>query len=302
MDDDGRYTVIDPPPDRRFAMEAFAALPPSHPMVALLELDVTAAEQAITRLREQGTRVSLFALLVRAIAGAIAAHPELNLVQHGRRFVRFEDVDVSVPVEVETPHGRFPREVVLRRAQHKSAVALFAELEQARTQHRRTGDIGAEDGGSRKLFRWLRFVPRFIRIALVRRMMADAFTIKRRAGTTLVTSVGKFAAVPGFGFALMTGPRAATFAIGTVSPRPWLHDGAIAVRSILGFAMIINHDLVDGAPAARFAVTLQQLVEHPDATLLGGGNNEPVADVARPCAVVADDAARARVHADARTG
>jgi hypothetical protein len=176
------------------------------------------------------------------------------------------------------------------------------ELEQARTQHLRTGDIGAEDRGSRRLFRLFRLVPRFVRIALVRRMMANAFTIKRRAGTTLVTSVGKFAAIPGFGFTMMTGPRAATFAIGTVVPRPWLHEGAIAVRSILGFAMIINHDLVDGAPAARFAVTLQRLVEHPEPTLLVGGNTEPRSDVARSRALAGDDADPAGVRPAARTG
>ncbi|MFO0632106.1 MAG: hypothetical protein U0168_04570 [Nannocystaceae bacterium] len=142
--------------------------------------------------------MSLFAFLVRAIAGAIAAHPELNLVQHGRRFVRFEDVDVSVPVEVETPHGRFPREVVLRRAQHqvgRGAVRRARASAHAAPSH---GRHRGRDRGSRRLFRLFRLVPRFVRIALVRRMMANAFTIKRRAGTTLVTSVGKFAAIPGW--------------------------------------------------------------------------------------------------------
>ena len=257
----GRYTVVRPSFDRRFAMDAFAALPPSHPMIALLELDVTRATQAIADLQVDGVRVSLFAFLVHAIAKAIAEHPDMNLVRHGRRLVRFEDVDVSVPVEVSTPAGNFPREVVLRSAQTRSPSELYAELEAARHGHRRHGDLGAEDRRNRGLARAFGWLPRFVRIAILRLFMRNAFRIKQMAGTTLVTSVGKFAAIPGFGFTLMTGPRAATFAIGGVVDKPWVDHGRVVARSVLALSIIVDHDLVDGAPATRFARRLQELVE-----------------------------------------
>jgi chloramphenicol O-acetyltransferase len=263
----GRYTVIRPAADRQFSIDAFAALPPSHPMTALLELDVTEAVRAIAELQRQGTRVSLFAFLVRSIAVAISEHPDLNLVCHGKRLVRFDDVDVSVPVEVTTPDGDFPREVVLRRAQHRSPAEIYAELEAARGQHRKTGAIGAEDRWARRMMRLFSRAPRFARLALMRHLMRDAFTVKRRAGTTLVTSVGKFAAIPGFAFSFTTGPRASTFAIGSVVEKPWVHEGRIAVRSILALGVLVNHDLVDGGPAARFARRLQALVESAEGLL-----------------------------------
>ncbi len=255
------HAVITPAPDRQFAMDAFAALPDTHLMVALLELDVTRALAAIEAMRGRGERVSLFSFLVRSIAASIAEHPDMNLVRHGRRFVRFDDVDVSVPVEVQTKDGPFPHEVVLRRAQDLSPLGVFEKLEAARQAHARSGALSAEDRWNRRMMALLRWTPRWVRVALMRWMMASAFRIKARAGTTLVTSVGKFASIAGHVFTFTTGPRAATFAIGSVVQKPWVHDGAIAVRSIQSLSIMIDHDLVDGGPAARFAKRLAERVE-----------------------------------------
>ncbi len=210
----GNYSVITPSLDRQLAMDAFAALPQGHPMVGLLELDVTAAVAAIDRLRRRGEQVSLFAFAVRSIAVAIAEHPQLNLVRHGKRLVQFDDVNVSIPIEVNTGHGSFPRQVCIRRAQDKSVAAIYAELRAARERHQHAGETSDEDRWARRTMRAVRWLPRSVRVWIARWLMADGLRIKRRAGTTLVTSVGKFAAIPGFGFTCSTGPRAAVFAIG----------------------------------------------------------------------------------------
>lgn len=261
---DGAYRIVAPPLERRLAMESFAALPSSHPIVALLELDVTTAQDAIAAQQRAGVRVSLFAFLVRSIAVALAEHPELRWMRHRHRLVCFEDVDVSIPVEVYGAHGHFPREVVVRRAQALSAAAIYAQLERAREREQQEGVLGPEDRWSRRMMGLLHLVPAPLRRWYMRRLMGDAFAVKRRAGTTLVTSVGKFADIPGFALTFTTGPRATTFAVGSVVDKPWLHGGKIAIRSILGFAIVLNHDLVDGAPGARFARRLQQLVESAD--------------------------------------
>jgi pyruvate/2-oxoglutarate dehydrogenase complex dihydrolipoamide acyltransferase (E2) component len=230
-------------------MDAFAVLPAGHPMVALLELDVTAASEAIARLQQRGLRTSLFAFLVRSIAVSISEHPDLNLVRHGRRLVLFEDVDVCVPVEVRTAEGCFPREVVIRRAQDRSVGEIYAEIEAARVCHERTGATSAEDRWARATMRSCRWLPSFIRLAVMRFLIRSAFRVKAHAGTTLVTSVGKFASIPGFAFTFSTGPRAALFVVGGVVDKPWPRDGQLASRTVLSLSVMVDHDLVDGAPA-----------------------------------------------------
>ena len=257
----GEHVIRRPTLARQLAMDAFAAIRGGHPMVGLLELDVTDVLARIAELQRAGTHVSLFAFVVRSIAVAISEHPDLNQVRHGKRIVHFDDVDVSVPVEVHSPEGDVPREVVLRRAQDRSPSGIYAELEQARAQHARSGELGAEDRWARATMRAVRWMPAWLRVQIVRWIMRSAFRIKAHAGTTLVTGVGKFAAIPGFSFTFSTGPRAAIFVVGSVVEKPWVHAGQVVPRSVLALSVMVDHDLVDGAPAARFARRLQELVE-----------------------------------------
>jgi pyruvate/2-oxoglutarate dehydrogenase complex dihydrolipoamide acyltransferase (E2) component len=195
------------------------------------------------------------------VAVALDECPQLNVVRHGRRLAYFEDVDVSVPVEIETRGGHYPLQLVIRRAQDKSAPSIYSEIAHAKAQYAQTGSLGAEDRWARRMMRVAGSVPRPLRLWLIRRFTTDARTVKRRAGTTLVTSVGKFARIPGFVTPFAAGPRAVTFALGSVVDKPVVREGEIVVRSVLALTCIFDHDVVDGAPAARFAVRLQELVE-----------------------------------------
>ena len=257
----GQYKLIRPSLHRQFTADAFAALPEPHMMVAMIELDVTTAVEAIAARRSSGARLSLFAFVVRCIAVAMAEHPKLNTVRHGRRVVQFDDVDISVPVEVDEAGERQPREIVLRRTQDLSVERIYEVLASGRERHAKGGELGHEDRWNRRLFALLSWLPRFVRVALFRWMIADAFRIKERAGTTIVTSVGKFASLPGAGFTFTTGPRAATFVVGAAVKKPWIHEGSIAARDILSLTLMLDHDLIDGGDAARFAVRLAALLE-----------------------------------------
>jgi pyruvate/2-oxoglutarate dehydrogenase complex dihydrolipoamide acyltransferase (E2) component len=257
----GRYALVRPTLGRQLAMDAFAALQGGHPMVAVLEFDATDAVGAIDRLKQQGERVSLFAFVVRQIAIAIAEHPDLNLVRHGRRLVRFEDVDVCIPVEVSTPDGPYPRDVVIRRAQDRTVGEIYAQIEAARERHGRSGELGEEDRWVHRTQRVLQWLPRWVRIPLLRLIIRSGFRIKDHAGTTLVSSVAKFASIPGAAFTFITGPRAAAFVVGGVAEQPWVHGGTVVPRKVLSLSVIVDHDLVDGAPVARFAARLQCLIE-----------------------------------------
>ena len=256
-----RCSIIRPALGRQLAMDAFAALPSGHPMVAILELDVTQAWAAIDRLQGQGARVSLFAFVVRQIALAIAEHPDLNLVRHGRRLVRFDDVDVCVPVEVPTREGPFPRDIVIRRAQDRTVAQILAQIEEARDRYGRDGDLGQEDRWVHRTQRVFRWLPRLVRIPLLRLIIRSAFRVKTHAGTTIVSSVAKFTSIPGAAFTLITGPRAAAFVVGGVAEKPWVHEGIVVPRKILSLSVIVDHDLVDGAPVARFATRLRDRIE-----------------------------------------
>jgi pyruvate/2-oxoglutarate dehydrogenase complex dihydrolipoamide acyltransferase (E2) component len=51
------------------------------------------------------------------------------------------------------------------------------------------------------------------------------------------------------------------FALGGISKKPKVVDGKTEVREYLSVTMLFDHDVVDGAPAARFIARLAELVQ-----------------------------------------
>jgi pyruvate/2-oxoglutarate dehydrogenase complex dihydrolipoamide acyltransferase (E2) component len=51
--------------------------------------------------------------------------------------------------------------------------------------------------------------------------------------------------------------------VGGMSQRPRVVDGRVAVRDVLDLTLVIDHNVVDGAPAARFAADFRKLPENP---------------------------------------
>ena len=86
--------------------------------------------------------------------------------------------------------------------------------------------------------------------------------IKQRFGTTYVTSVSGFSDVSGFAIPYIEGGnRPLSFAIGSIVKKPGVINSEIEIREYLSLTICINHDLVDGAPAARFVTRLKQRIE-----------------------------------------
>lgn len=51
------------------------------------------------------------------------------------------------------------------------------------------------------------------------------------------------------------------FAIGGITRKPGVINSEIEIREYLSLTVSLNHDLVDGAPAARFVNRLKQNME-----------------------------------------
>jgi len=49
--------------------------------------------------------------------------------------------------------------------------------------------------------------------------------------------------------------------VGGVSPRPRVVRDQIEVRDVLDLTMTIDHNVIDGAPAARFGAELREVIE-----------------------------------------
>jgi len=83
--------------------------------------------------------------------------------------------------------------------------------------------------------------------------------VAERYGVVSVTSVGMFSR----GATWMVPLSASTVAVsvGGIVPRPVMLGDAIEQREHLCLTLSFDHDVVDGAPAARFATRFGELLE-----------------------------------------
>ena len=48
--------------------------------------------------------------------------------------------------------------------------------------------------------------------------------------------------------------------VGGIAAKPGVHEGEIAIREYLDLSIAFDHDVVDGAPAARFGNALAEMI------------------------------------------
>jgi pyruvate/2-oxoglutarate dehydrogenase complex dihydrolipoamide acyltransferase (E2) component len=230
------------------------------PMHGLVDLDVTDANELLAH---GDPPLSFTAFVVASVARAAAAHPEVHAYRNWRgRVVTHRHVDVNTLIEIDTPQGPFPLAHVVRDADVRDVADLTAELRRVKT------DSSASTSG-----RWLtRAAPVASRvpgvIPALYLVLGRSVRMRQRVGTVAVTAVGMFAGGSGFAVAAPS-LMSLQVVVGGMTARPRAVDGRVAVRDVLDLTVTIDHDVVDGAPAARFGAELRRLVEH--ATVLRAG-------------------------------
>jgi pyruvate/2-oxoglutarate dehydrogenase complex dihydrolipoamide acyltransferase (E2) component len=222
------------------------------PMYGLMEVDVT---KALRILGASERPASLTAFVVASVARSAAAHPEVHAYRNWRgQLVTHRHVDVATMVEISTEQGPFGFPHVLQDADIRDVPDLTAEL------HRVKREPSASHNG-----RWLqRAGPLSVRIPGVvpamYAVMARSVALRQRVGTVAVTAVGMFAGGAGFG---LTPPTLMSLqvVVGGMSQRPRVVDGRILIRDILDLSLVIDHNVIDGAPATRFGADLRHIIE-----------------------------------------
>jgi pyruvate dehydrogenase E2 component (dihydrolipoamide acetyltransferase) len=68
---------------------------------------------------------------------------------------------------------------------------------------------------------------------------------------------------------ILNPPQVAILGIGAVHLKPIEENGAVAFVPHIGLSLTIDHQVVDGGPAARFLKTMTELVRDVDLVIVG---------------------------------
>lgn len=221
-------------------------------MYGLLDLDVTAAKRLLDA---ADPPLSMTAFVIASAARAAAAHPAVHGYRDWRgRLVTHDFVDVTSLVEVPTSQGLFAMPCTLHDADVRTVADLSGELRRVK-----------QAPASTRTGRWLEragtgitFLPGVVPAMYA--VMSRSVAVRRRVGTLVVSAVGMFGHGSGFGLAPLT-LMSCELIVGGLSRRPRVVDGQVLVRDVLDVTVVIDHTIVDGAPATRFAAELRRLIE-----------------------------------------
>jgi pyruvate dehydrogenase E2 component (dihydrolipoamide acetyltransferase) len=185
-----------------------------------LEMDAAlAALEALNLGRPKEERTSVTALLVKAVATALQAHPAFNAVWDGEVLEQVDAINVGVAIDLEDGGLIAP---ALLGCEALDVDGIGAALRDLVTRTRR-GKLRAPE-------------------------IAE--------GTFTLTNLGMFG-VTAF-TAIVTPPQVATLATGATEAHAVVRDGQVVVRRIMTATLSCDHRAVDGAGAARFLATLAE--------------------------------------------
>ncbi len=163
-------------------------------------------------------------LIIEAVAGALREHPRLRVTSEGDTIQQHHDINIGIAVTLD--EGLIVP--VISQADRKS-LPQIAEESRHLADKARAGTLGVDEvsGGN-------------FTITNLGMYDVDAFT------------------------PIIHQPQVAILGVGRIVQKPAVHDGQIAIRSMMTLSLTFDHRIVDGAPAAAF---LRDIVQRLDGSV-----------------------------------
>src|SRR6266516_6727511 len=250
------YQVV-PYPKLRRALAITYRSTQRKPMIhGLIEVDVTKVRQYLRdHQAKTGESLSFTAFIITCVAHAVDENKAVQACRKGRKYlVLFDEVDVATAIEREVAGLKQPMVYIIRAANKKTFREIHHEIRAAQVEAVEQAWEG---------FRDFRFIP-----LVVFRFMWPIFwwmlgrypqVQKKYGGTVGLSAVGMFGKGAGWGIPITE--HTLDLTLGGIAEKPGVVDRQIAIREYLSITLSFDHDLIDGAPAARFTQRLKELIE-----------------------------------------
>lgn len=248
------YEIVPFPRMRHLVIDVLRAAQRKHMIHGLVEADVTRARQYIRQQEAStGVQLSFTAFVATCLGKAVDLNKYLHAMRNWRgQLVLFDEVDVSTMIEVEVEGRKIPTAHILRAVNKRSYRDINDEIKAAQA-------VGGRSE-SATFLRKFASLPRFVRAPFYWLRDKSPRTAKQYAGTVLLTAVGMFGEGGGWGIPVALYTLNVT--LGGIGEKPGVMDGRIEIREYLSLTVSFDHDIIDGAPAARFTERFKDLIEN----------------------------------------
>ncbi len=247
------YQIVPFPKLRRLMVDGGRLARQKHLVHGLVEMDVTAVRQSICEHKARtGETLSFTAFIVACLGRVVDMNKHIQAYRTWfERLVLFDDVDVNTMFEVDVDGHKVIRPHILRAVNKKSLRDIHEEI--------RAFQSACGQGREANFIQWFVLLPAFIRRFFLGVLLKTPKLLQEMNGTVSLTSIGMFG--DGGGWGIPVSNHTLQITLGGISKKPVLVNGQIENHEFLCVTVSIDHDIVDGAPAARFMHRLKELVE-----------------------------------------
>ncbi|MDD3249837.1 MAG: dihydrolipoamide acetyltransferase family protein [Smithellaceae bacterium] len=185
---------------------------------------ILAFRKNINEGKDEKHKISVTAILTKAVARALELNPCVNASFTGTEIKVWKDVHIGMAVALQDG-------------------LLVPVIRNANTK--RLSEVNREI------------------VDLAKRARKNKLTVDEMGGATFtITNLGGYGSVDHF-TPIINPPEVAILGVGRTTEQPAVANGQIVVRPIMGISLVFDHRVVDGAPAAEWLALLISLVENP---------------------------------------
>jgi pyruvate dehydrogenase E2 component (dihydrolipoamide acetyltransferase) len=182
-------------------------------------------KQLNAALADEGIKISVNDMVVKATALTLRQYPNLNSHYYGDKIVRHKRINVGISVAL-------PNNGLINVVSHdadKLSLSEMAVKHKAMFERAREGKVKPDD---------------------------------TRGATFTVSNLGPFNV--DFFSAIINPPEAGIIAVGTAKPTPVvLQDGSFGTANLMTITISVDHRVSDGAEGAQWLDTLRHMIENP---------------------------------------
>jgi pyruvate/2-oxoglutarate dehydrogenase complex dihydrolipoamide acyltransferase (E2) component len=246
------YTAIPFPWERQMIIEGGRIASRRHSVFGLLEVDVTEARSIIRQYKERtGESLSFTSFIATCLGKAVEENKVVHAYRDWRnRLILFDDVDINTVVEIDMEGRKVTLPHFVRAANKRTVLDIHDRLRNVQRKQKKSREFGAM---------WFARMPAFIRDIFYFFVFRNPHWLKKTFCTVGITAIGMFG--KGGGWAVPFNVHTLDVALGGIAEKPGVVEGRIEIREYLCVTLMFDHDIVDGAPATRFAARFKELIE-----------------------------------------
>ncbi len=230
-----------------------------HNVAALIEIDVSVSREKLKQQRHNTHPISFTAWLIKVISLTIKSHEAAAGYLLGKRKVLvFDDINVSLAIEKEVNGKKVPIPLIIEKANEISVESITEQIRDAKEKELTNKDIVLHTRAN-KLEGLYYSLPGFARRFFWKYLLRHPQLAFKKMGNVAITSVGMVGNVSGWFIPISVHPIC--FGISNIAKKPIVIDDKIEIREILNMTVLLDHDVIDGAPMARFLSDLSSNIE-----------------------------------------